>query len=108
MFDNTEKVVALEFARSLANRDYSKAYSMLSQSAQSRITQDQLREQFEAMIPLDWGDVDPIELEENPAWDDMFVYIVLGGDVYSEAIIINSFADEAGSPTVELFEFGRP
>lgn len=108
MFDKAQKKVALEFARFLAERDYTQAYSMLSQNAQSEITLDLMREQFETMIPLDWGDVDPIELEENPAWDEMFLYVVLGGPIYSEAIIINSFASEEGSQKVEKFEFGRP
>ena len=108
MFDQAQKSLALEFARSLARRDYAQAYGMLSLDAQSRVTLDVMREQFEAMIPLDWGDVSPVQLEENPAWDDMFVYIVLGGAVYSEAIIISSFASEAGKQKVENYEFGRP
>jgi hypothetical protein len=108
MFDETQKTVALEFARSLAARDYAQAYSMLSLNAQSRMSLDAMREQFEAMIPLDWGDVDPVELEENPAWDGLFIYVVLGGPVYSEAIIISSFASEVGKARVETFEFGRP
>ena len=108
MFDQAEKSLALEFAHSLAQRDYAQAYSMLSENAQSQMTEDIMHEQFEAMIPLDWGDVNPIQLEENPAWDKMFVYVVIGGPVYSEAIIISSFTSEAGKPKVETFEFGRP
>jgi hypothetical protein len=87
MFDQIQKSLALEFARSLAQRDYAQAYNMLSQNAQSQMNVDIRREQFEAMIPLDRGDVNPIQLEENPAWDEMFVYVVLGEPVYSEAII---------------------
>lgn len=108
MFDQAQKALALEFARTMATRDYTQAYSMLSLNAQSQMTLDVVREQFEAMIPLDWGDVNPIELEENPAWDDMFIYVVLGGPVYSEAIIISSFAQDEGALKVETFEFGRP
>ena len=108
MFDQTQKTLALEFARSLATRDYAQAYSMLSLNAQSQMTLDVMREQFEAMIPPDWGDVNPIELEENPAWDEIFIYVVLGGPVYSEAITISSFASDEGIAKVETFEFGRP
>lgn len=108
MFDQTQKRLALEFARSLALRDYAQAYSMLSKDTQSQMPLDVMREQYEAMIPLDWGEVNPIELEENPAWDEMFLYVVLGGPVYSEAIIISSFASEEGKAKVETFEFGRP
>lgn len=81
---------------------------MLSLNAQSRMPLDVMREQYEAMIPRDWGEVEPIELEENPAWDEMFLYVVLGGPVYSEAIIIRSFGSEEGKPKVETLEFGRP
>jgi len=108
MFDQQQKILALEFARSLAKRDYRQAYNMLSLNAQSQLTEDALREQFESMIPPDWGDVDPIELEENPAWDEMLLYVVLGGDVYSEAIIVNAFASENELPKIDSFQFGRP
>jgi hypothetical protein len=108
MFDQQQKILALEFARSLAKRDYRQAYNMLSLNAQSQLTEDALREQFESMIPPDWGDVDPIELEENPAWDEMLLYVVLGGDEYSEAIIVNSFASENELPKIDSFQFGRP
>ena len=108
MFDQKQKSLALEFARSLSKRDYKQAYNMLSLNAQSQLTEDGLREQFESMIPLDWGDVNPIELEENPAWNEMFLYVVLGGDVYSEAITISSFASDEEKMKIETFEFGRP
>lgn len=108
MFDQAQKTLALQFVRSLAARDYSQAHSMLSLDTQSQIPLDIMREQYEAMIPLDWGEVNPIELQENPAWDELFLYVVLGGPVYSEAIIISSFASEEGKAKVETFEFGRP
>jgi hypothetical protein len=65
-----------------------------------------LREQFEHMIPLDGGPVNPIELEKRDEWP--FVYVVLGGDVYSEAIIIESFTLEDGQARIDAVEFGRP
>ncbi len=108
MFDQSQKELALTFARTLAARDYEQAYSMLSAAAKSRITLDRLREEFESMIPVDWGDVDPIALVENPAWDAMFLYVVLGGEVYSEAVIVESFTSEHGRLTIESFQLGRP
>lgn len=108
LFDQEQKTLALEFARSLANRRYEQAYGMLSRDAQSQIGLDALRDEFESMIPLDWGDVDPIELAENPTYNEMFLYVVLGGDVYSEAIIINSFASDEDVLKINSFEFGRP
>ena len=50
--------------------------------------------------------VEPLELEESQDWD--FVYVVLGGDTYSEAIFIPVFTIEAGQIKIAEFELGRP
>jgi hypothetical protein len=108
MFKQEQKALALEFARSLSMRSYEKAYGMLSANLQSLMSLNDVREQFESMIPLDWGEVDPLELNENPAWDEKFLYVVLGGDVYSEAIVINSFITDGTVVKINSFDFGRP
>ena len=108
MFDREQKTLALHFARSLAERNYEYAYSLLSSNTQSNLSLDAMRDQFESIIPLDWGEVGPIELEENHAWEEMFVYVVLGGDTYSEAIIIDSFETNGAILKVNSFQFGRP
>ena len=107
-FDSEQKALALEFARALAGRAYSRAHGMLSANAREEWSEGALREQFETMIPLDWGEVNPIALEENPAWDGLFVYVVLGGGVYSEAVIVSAFVSETGMAKIEQFQFGRP
>ena len=106
MFDPTQKTLALDFARALVRGDYPAAHAMCSRRLQARLDITALREQFERMIPLDWGPVDPIELEDRDEWP--FVYVVLGGDVYSEAIIIESFTLEDGQARIDAVEFGRP
>lgn len=106
MFDQTQKTLALDFARALSQRDYSAAHEMCSNNLKSRVNVDSLREEFERIIPLDWGPVDPIELEEQA--DFPFVYVVLGGDVYSEAIIISTFVTENDIAKIDNLEFGRP
>lgn len=108
MFTEEQKALALEFARSLTMRNYERAYGLLSDETQSRISLDGVREQFESMIPLDWGDVDPLELEENPAWNELFIYVVLGGEIYSEAIIVSSFVSDGSALKINEFQFGRP
>ena len=108
MFDQAQKALALMFGRTLAAKDYARAHGMLSPAAQSRTTGEALRTDFEAMIPPEFGAVDPIELLENPAWDDIFVYVVLGGQVYSEAVIVEAFTSEGGTPKIDRFQFGRP
>jgi hypothetical protein len=106
MFDPTQKTLALDFARALVRRDYPAAHAMCSRRLRARLDVATLREQFERMIPLDWGQVDPIELEDRDEWP--FVYVVLGGDGYSEAIIIESFTLEDGQARIDAVEFGRP
>ena len=106
MFDPTQKQRALDFAHALSRRDYASAYALCSNKLKSQITAEKLQEDFEDMIPLDWGAIDPIELMENEAFP--FLYVVLGGDVYSEAIIIDAFATEDGVEKIDNFEFGRP
>ena len=106
MYNEEERSLALEFAQSLADRNYAAAHNMLDKSLQQNMPVEDLQSEFELMIPLDWGEVDPIELQ-SPG-DAPFVYIVLGGDVYSEAIIINEFSRETDSVKISGFEFGRP
>ena len=106
MFDQTQRALALNFARTLSQRDYSAAHQMCSNNQKSRVSVDHLREEFERIIPLDWGSIDPVELEEHD--DFPFIYVVLGGDVYSEAIIIDTFITEDGIIKIDNFEFGRP
>ena len=60
------------------------------------------------MIPPDFGEVNSIELLENPAWDEMFVYVVVGGPVYSEAVMLEAFTSEDGALKIDRFQFGRP
>lgn len=54
--------VALEFARSLAAREYPKAYAMMSHGYRGDRTVDELRAGFEAVVPRDWGAIGPIEV----------------------------------------------
>ena len=106
MFDQNQKTTAVVFAQKLADRDYQAALELCSDELKSGMSENSLSEEFEAIVPLDWGEVDPIGLEENDAFP--FVYITLGGDVYSEAIIVHSFATEKGQTRIASFELGRP
>ena len=105
-FDQHQKTTSLLFARALADRDYAAAHAICSSEYQDRFNADFLAREFEGIVPLDWGEIDPIELVEHGGFP--FIYIHLGGDVYSEAIIINSFVNENGQLKIASFEFGRP
>jgi len=106
MFNDIQKTTALNFARTLTKRDYTTAYSMCSENLKSGLSEEELQQEFEKMVPPDWGDVKPIALEDNA--DFPFVYVALDGDTHSEAIIIDAFQTEGGQVKIDEFEFGRP
>ena len=106
MFDENKRETAILFAQKLVARDYRAALELCSEELKSGMNVSSLREEFEAIVPLDWGEVDPIKLEGNDTYP--FVYITLGGDEFSEAIIIHSFATENGQTKIASFELGRP
>ena len=106
--------IALEFARSLAARDYESAHAMTSRSFQAVTSPGQLKNAFESIVPLDWGPVEPVELGETmtswpgkQATDLGWVYVSIGGDVYSEAVSVIVMS-ENGSARIREVEFGRP
>lgn len=106
VFDQNQKSTALLFAQKLAVRDYRAAVKLCSEEIRSDLNERSLGEEFESIVPLDWGKVDSIRLEENDAFP--FVYITLSGDVYSEALIVHSFCTENGQTKIARFELGRP
>ncbi|MDA9982851.1 DUF3887 domain-containing protein [Gammaproteobacteria bacterium] len=106
MYTQEEKELALDLAYKLKIRDYESAYAMLSANLKSNLSTAELRQSYEQMIPQDWGEIDPIELMEGE--DFPYLYVVLGGDVYSEAIIIDRFVVEDGQARIDRLEFGRP
>lgn len=108
------KKFALEFTKALAARDYNKAYAMTSKEYQKRIALNELKVNFETIILSDWGDIGPIEIGETMMnWsgkqtsDLGWVYISIGGDVYSEAITVIVTAEDK-RPKIREVEFGRP
>jgi len=105
-FTPEQKNAALSFARYLAKRDYTSALALCSEDIASRTDAEALADDFESVVPPDWGEIDPIEAVENEALP--FLYVVLGGDVISEAIVIDSFVIEDGQTRIASFQLGRP
>lgn len=111
--DASERV-ALEFARALAAREYAAAHAMTSREYRRRASAEQLRADFEAIVPTDWGPMGPIEVGQTlTSWpgrqpaDLGRVYVSIGGDVYSEAVVV-VVASESGEARIRDVEFGRP
>ena len=108
------KETALIFSKLIASRNYSDAYEMTSTSFKKNFSKVEMQEAFEDMIPMDWGEISPIEIGETMTdWpakestDIAWVYVILGGDVYSEALTL-IVTDEEGSIKIRDIEFGRP
>jgi hypothetical protein len=106
--------IALEFAKSLAAREYPKAYEMAANEYRGRTTVEQLRTAFETIVPTDWGTVGPIEVGQTmTTWrgkrssDIGWAYVIIGGDVYSEAVTV-VVTSERGQAKIREVEFGRP
>jgi hypothetical protein len=106
--------ISLTFTKALADRDYAAAYSMTSEEFKSRYSMDQLREDFETIVPTDWGTVGPIGVGEvMQEWptkrksDVAWVYVYIGGDVYSEAVTV-VLSTEGGALKIREVEYGRP
>jgi hypothetical protein len=106
--------VALQFTQSLAARDYQRAYAMTAQEYRRTNTVDQLRAAFETIVPTDWGAVGPIEVGQTmTSWpakqpsDVGWVYVSIGGNVYSEAVTVVVMS-ENGEQKIREVQFGRP
>ena len=89
---------------------------MTSHDYQRRTSVEQLRTAFEAIVPTDWGAIGPVtvvrtmtqwQLPDKQPSDLGRVYVSIGGDVYSEAVIA-IITLENGQPKVREVEFGRP
>jgi hypothetical protein len=108
--------VALQFTKALTERDYDRAYAMTSQDYRRRASVEQLRAAFEAIVPTNWAAIGPVTVVrtmtqwQSPAKqpsDLGWVYVSIGGDVYSEAVTA-IITLENGQPKVREVEFGRP
>jgi hypothetical protein len=108
------KQVALAFAKALGARDYGAAYGLTSGDYRDSTSLEAMQAAFEAIVPIDWTTVDPIEVGEtmedwpgrNPS-DAGWAYVSMGGDMYSEAITV-VVTLEGGVLRVRTVEFGRP
>ena len=106
--------LALDFATALASRDYATAYAMTSSEYRGSTTVAEMQVAFEAIVPTDWRTVGPLEVVVTmETWPDKqpsdvgWAYVSIGGDVYSEAVIV-VVALEAGALRIRTVEFGRP
>lgn len=101
------------FAQALLDRDFATAHALTSSEYRGRVSPAELQEEFERSVPPDWRggfvEVGEPELDwrgKRPT-DVAMVYVCIGGDVYSEAVIV-VVAEEGDELTVREVEVGRP
>lgn len=106
--------VALNFAKALTKGDFASAYAMTSSDFQRRVPLEEMRAGFEALVPAGFGDVTSVDVGHTmESWPDKqpsdagWVYVSIGGDVYSEAVIV-VVTTEDESLKVRDVAFGRP
>ena len=106
--------VALAFATALTRRDFDAAYAMTARDYQRRVPVGTMREAFAAIVPAEFGSITSVDAGMTmDSWPDKqpsdvaWVYVSVGGDVFSEAVIV-IVASEDGSLKVRDVEFGRP
>ena len=106
--------LALAFVRALGARDYAAAYEMTSASFRGQTNPMEMQATFEEMVPLDWGEVEPIEVVQTmDQWpgkqpgDAGWVYVSIYGDVYSEGVTVVVATEEEALKIREV-EWGRP
>jgi hypothetical protein len=114
MTERTPRDAALSFATHLADRAYEAAYALTALDYRQAVSLETLRAEFEEMIPDDWGEVGPVAVEHTMTdWPDkqdadlLWVYVSIGGDVYSEAVTL-VVTSEGGEPRIRQVELGRP
>jgi hypothetical protein len=54
--------VAIQFTKALADRNYVRAPAMTSRNYKKRVSIEQMRTAFEAIVPTNWGVIGPIEV----------------------------------------------
>lgn len=108
------KNTALTFCNLMSSRNYDQAFAMTSKEFQQSHNAEELQSRFEDIVPRDWGEINPIEVGETmtewpakEAADVAWVYVVLGSDVYSEALIL-VITDDGNTLKVRDIEYGRP
>lgn len=106
--------VALAFAKALAARDYDAAYALTSPAFRDSMSLKAMTDAFETVVPVDGQTVGPVEVGQTMddwPWkepsDAGWVYVSVGGDVYSEAVTVVVTRDES-ELKVRAVEFGRP
>jgi hypothetical protein len=107
------KELALAFTEALAARDYKAGYKLTSRDYQNTTSLADMQAAFEVIVPRDWPPGPIVAGQTMDDWpgrepsDVGWVYVSIGGAVYSEAITVVVTLED-GVHKVRAVEFGRP
>jgi hypothetical protein len=111
--------VALQFTKALTVRQYVQAYAMTAKEYQKRVSMEEMRTAFEAIVPPDWvvrgpaPMTDVMVVKTMADWPDKkpqdlaWVYVGIPGDAYSEGLVA-ILSNEGGTTKVRDVQWGRP
>lgn len=106
--------VALSFARALVDKQYGKAWQMLTRTLRDELSVDSLRSNYQEMV--DYGQglarmIDVTYIMDNwPGRQDRdigWAYVSIAGDDFSEAVTV-IVCEEDGEARIRSLEWGRP
>lgn len=107
-------VLALRFAKALAEQRFDNAYDLLSSETRTAMSQEDLKDDFGQMIEYGDGLVDFCEvmivddaMPKKAANDLAWVYVAICGADFSEAVAV-TVVDDAGQHRLRIEEWGRP
>lgn len=109
------EALAFQFTSLLLDRRYAGAHALLTAGLQESLSVEQLTEQFESSVDLDWQDgvvfppmfENPANLPDAEPGDLGWYYVPIGGDVYSEAVTV-IVGEYGGRLSIRELEIGRP
>jgi hypothetical protein len=107
-------LLALQFAKALAEERFDNAHAMLSEGTRRAMSQEDLRDDYLRMIDYGEGPADLCEvmivddaMPKKGKSDLAWVYVAICGPGYSEAVAV-TVIDDSGQNKLRIEDWGRP
>ena len=107
-------LLALRFAKALAEERFENAYDMLSSATRIAMSQDDLKDDYRRMIEYGEGPADLCEvmivddaMPKKTVNDLAWVYVAICGPGFSEAVAV-TVIDDAGQNRLRIEDWCRP
>lgn len=111
---NRPNLAAIAFTQALCDRDYAKAWQLTTPEFRRKTSVDDLKSEFEKIVPLDWKMTGPLlvtaamdEWPDKKPNDLGWAYVAISGDGASEGVTV-VVSDHEGQALIRQVEWGRP